>query len=154
MCTPPTTDDEKKKAAELEAAREKEAEPYFQHYWKYATLWRTWVIGVAVGAVFILLHENVSSRFECRARIATLFVAAAGVQVILAFVNKTAAYYQYAELKGVSDWWTKFWCGMLDRYWLDFVCDIVSFLLVAAAVIFMIVDAFVSLAPPPTQPAP
>ena len=47
--------------------QQKDPETYFQYYWGYATTWRNWVIGIAAGALFILLNKEVGASFHCRA---------------------------------------------------------------------------------------
>lgn len=118
----------------------------FAHYWSYAKLWRTWVIGVAAGAVFVLVNKDVGGRFECRATIATLFLVAGGFQVLLAWINKIGAYYEYRYQKGdvlatdprLRQRWARFWRGMTERFWLDVVCDLISLALVAWGLCIMV----------------
>ncbi len=38
----------------------------FDHYWQYAKLWRTWVVGIAVAALYILTNKNVGGAIEGR----------------------------------------------------------------------------------------
>jgi len=118
----------------------KNPEPYFQHYWSYATLWRNWVVGIAAGALFILLNKDVGGRFEARALIASLFVSAAGFQVLLAWINKTAHYYEYRQLEGKEGWWVRSWANVTEWYAIDFTADLASLILVGVAVGIMIRD--------------
>ena len=41
-----------------------DAESCFQQYWHYATLWRTWVVGIAAGALFVLLNKGRERTFR------------------------------------------------------------------------------------------
>lgn len=110
----------------------------FNHYWEYAKLWRTWVVGTAIGALFILLNKDVGGMFEERATVATWFIIAAGLQVLLAWVNKTAAYYKYAAEKGCRNPWNALWCWIEEQYWIDFIVDAASIFAVGWAVYLMI----------------
>lgn len=121
----------------------------FGHYWQYAKLWRTWVVGIAIGALFILLNKDVGGTFESRANISVLFVVAAGLQVALAWINKTSAYYEYRQEKLKSEGkeatlspWGRFWCWLGDKYCIDFTIDLVSLVLVGIAVYVMVTNIF------------
>lgn len=126
-----------------ESRTERPKRDRFDHYWEYAKLWRTWVVGIAAGALFILLSKDVGGAFESRARVATLFIVAAGGQVLVAWINKTAAYYEYRDEcnrrdRKISRKWVLFWCWVGGCYWIDFILDFVSLGLVALAVVMMI----------------
>jgi hypothetical protein len=115
----------------------------FEHYWEYAKLWRTWVIGVAAAAMFVLLNKDIGVTFPCRAKIAALFVLAAGLQVVLAWINKTAAYYGYRtglnkQIGEKDSWWCTTWLWVEQQYWIDFIIDAASLALVGWAVVTMI----------------
>lgn len=121
----------------------------FDHYWEYAKLWRTWVVGIAAAALFILLNKDIGGRFESRACVATLFIVAAGLQVFCAWVNKTAAYYEYQfecdrDSNCSSGCWTKFWCLIGRQYWIDCLLDLLSLILVAYAVCYMVYQLLTS----------
>jgi hypothetical protein len=114
----------------------------FQHYWNYATLWRTWVVGIAVGAMFILLNKDVGGKFEDRSMVAAFFVAAAGVQVLLAWVNKVVAYCQYAEDDGSKSKLIGCISSIGNHYWIDCLLDFASLFLVGWAVVLMVKPQF------------
>lgn len=119
---------------------EKQAEPDFQHYSQCAGLWRSWVIGTAAGAIFILLNKDMSSQFSSRAQIALIWITAAGIQVLLAFFNKQCAYARYAEKVKQSAWYLKRFDKLNDHYWVDLGCDILSLALLAWAVVWMVYE--------------
>jgi len=121
----------------------------FEHYWQYAKLWRTWVVGIAVAAMFVLLHKDIGAEFSCRARIAVLFLVAGGLQVLLAWVNKTCAYYAYMKVEREEDvamsdkpfsGWGKFWCSVSEQYAVDIVVDILSLIVAGVAFYYMVRD--------------
>jgi hypothetical protein len=126
----------------------------FEHYWEYAKLWRTWVVGIAVGAIFILLNKDMGGKFEDRASIAALFVTAAGLQVVLAWINKTSAYYGYRQSLSYDGRWLRFWVGVGDQYWIDFILDLASLGAVGWAVLKMIGSSLLASAALTSQTGP
>ena len=58
--------------------------------------------------------------------------------MLLAWLNKTAHYYEYRRKKGHRSTWTKFWADVTEWYVVDFVADLASLSLVGVALFVMV----------------
>lgn len=105
---------------------ERRAEPAFKHYSQYAGIWRSWVIGTAGAAIFLLLNKELCGQIPTRLDIARLWLYAAGIQVLLGLLNKHCAYAHYASKLNDTSWYL-FIFDWLNRFYIfDLVADLLS----------------------------
>jgi len=120
----------------------------FEVYADYNRMLRAWFVVFGVGSIAALLGSEklVDGLREALALrcVVVLLLAGAAAQVVLAFINKTAAWLLYfGECdKAFSDSWI---CKVANRlsawYWIDIFADVVTMAFFAAA-IFVTLNVF------------
>ena len=109
------------------------ANEYHAVYAEYSRTLRTWFVAYGVGGpVVILAQDKVASlviNSGYRWRIAAFFSVGVLLQIILALINKYAAYANYA---GEADadyrdrWWFRFGAWISRQFLMDLVIDVLT----------------------------
>ena len=113
---------------------------HFANYAEYSKTLRSWLVAYGIGGpVLFLANKDAPAKLANSPHlkaIITLFVAGVALQIILAFINKWAAWHLY---KGnVSDGYEetllyKTWVWINDQSWIDFFVDLGALVAFSAA---------------------
>lgn len=116
------------------------AEEYLEAYGEHARTLRTWLVAYGIGAPILLITNDsfaVAIRKSGDARwMAGCFFAGVTLQVLLSAVNKSAMwglYYGETAPLFKRTFWFKLAYGVSERYWIDFVVDLATFVLFGIA---------------------
>lgn len=126
-------------------------EGHFANYAEYSKTFRSWMVAYGIGGPILLLVSKdaptaVAGSPHLRA-IVTLFVLGVGLQILLALINKWAAWQMYrgayslyrcehglpdADLHHNSNTY-KAWHWINRQSWIDFTCDVLSLIAFSSA---------------------
>ncbi len=119
----------------------------YEKYSEYNKILRSWFIAFGIGgpALFLTnkeLRDELISKAQMES-VALLFLVAVFIQVIAAYVNKSANWYVYmgGEKQNLKDnRWYKFNRWLINQFWMDIVMDLgtLSLFAVAAAKVLLI----------------
>jgi len=113
---------------------------HFQNYADYSRTLRTWLVAYGIGGpVLFVTNDKVADRIAKSGQsqdIVALFLFGVGLQVILSFVNKWAAWHLYrgaedAEYQQTSQY--KLWHAISKQSWLDLAIDFASLVVLGLA---------------------
>lgn len=125
-------------------------EGHFANYAEYSKTFRSWMVGYGIGGPILLLISKDApatiSNSPQLSKIITLFILGVVLQIILALVNKWAAWHMYrgaysmyreqsgynAELHHKSKTY-RTWNWINKQSWIDFICDLGSLISFSAA---------------------
>jgi len=115
---------------------------HFANYTEYSKTFRSWMVAYGIGGPVLLLTskdapQNIAKSPHLQL-IVTLFIVGVGVQILLALINKWAAWHMYKgafsmhQLQGGDpdcdnhhDTLTyRFWKWINRQSWIDFLCDV------------------------------
>jgi hypothetical protein len=110
---------------------------HFANYAEYSKTLRSWLVAYGIGGpVLFLMNEDAPAKISESPHlslIVTLFVAGVALQILLAFINKWAAWQMYKgaciEDHQISKTY-KIWDWINSQSWIDFIidfCVLVSF---------------------------
>ncbi len=125
------------------------AKDYYENYNEYNRILRTWFVGFGIGGpVALLVNENLAKALAESGKvnlIAGLFLIGGGVQILIAFINKIHNWSNYygeenPEYKNTKKY--KFCDCLSNLFWIDIVCDIVSFVFFVAGIILIVLFVF------------
>lgn len=112
----------------------------FEKYGEYNKILRSWFIAFGIGGpALFLTNKEVREELICKTQmksVAVLFLVAVFIQVVAAYVNKSANWYVYMgglkqRLKDTR--WYKFNRWLMDQLWIDVVLDLGTLSLFAVA---------------------
>lgn len=126
-------------------------EGHFANYAEYSKTFRSWMVAYGIGGpILLLVSKDVPTSLAGSQHlpiIITLFVIGVGLQILLALINKWAAWQMYrgayslyqcertdTDQDSHHDTRTyKFWKWINKQGWIDFLCDTFSLLAFSAA---------------------
>lgn len=126
-------------------------EGHFANYAEYSKTYRSWMVAYGIGGpIFLLVSKDAPktvSESPYLQTIITLFVLGVGLQILLALINKWAAWQMYRGAfslyrceRGLPDADShhntrtyKVWHWINGQSWIDFLCDLLSLLAFSAA---------------------
>lgn len=124
-----------------------DCEGHFANYSEYSKTFRAWMVAYGIGGPVLLLINKDAPASLAGAQdlrtIVTLFVSGVVFQILLALINKWAAWHMYRgayslqtgsadETHHESNTY-KFWNWVNKQSWFDFSCDMLSLLAFAWA---------------------
>lgn len=116
--------------------RPSEREAYFTLYLDYARMLRLWLVAYGVGGpVLFLTRADVTRRIVESGEaytIAVLFLIGVALQILIAVLNKWAAWYVYAgpdDAKARGGWTYRSFRWLSDQFWMDLIFDVGSLIL-------------------------
>lgn len=117
-----------------------QADEYLNAYGEHARTLRTWLVAYGIGAPVLLMTNDSFSlavRESGSAKLmAGFFLAGVALQVLLSAINKGSMwglYYGETALTFKRSAWYKLAFGLSERYWIDFVVDVVTLILFVVA---------------------
>lgn len=108
-----------------------DADGHFENYAEYSKTLRSWLVAYGIGGpVLFLTNKDAPAKLANSPHlqtIVTLFVAGVALQILLAFINKWAAWHLYKA--GVKEGYEdtriyKVWLWINDQSWIDFFVDL------------------------------
>ena len=104
---------------------------HFASYAEYSKTLRSWLVAYGIGApVLFLTGKDAPAKIAQAPQlktIVTLFVGGVALQILLAFINKWAAWYMYRgdlEPAYQSSLSYRYWGWINRQNWIDFLIDI------------------------------
>jgi len=136
----------------------KDYEGHFDNYAEYSKTFRSWMVAYGIGGPVLLLTSRDAPAALAKSphlqSIVTLFVLGVGLQIVLALINKWAAWHMYRgafalyqqehgdpECDGHFSTKTyRFWRWLNKQSWIDFLVDIgaLSFFSIATWIVLKI----------------
>lgn len=120
--------------------KNEDKEGHFANYAEYSKTLRTWLVAYGVGGpVLLLLNKEAPAKIASSpllGQIVTFFVVGVALQILLAFINKWAAWQLYKgsvknAYKNTRSY--KFWNWVNNQSWIDFFIDLGAMVLFLVA---------------------
>jgi hypothetical protein len=129
----------------------KDHDGHFANYAEYSKTFRSWMVAYGIGGPILLLTSKDAPQNIAKSpylqTIVTLFILGVAIQIVLALVNKWAAWHMYRgayskyqmaendpDCNNHHDSITyKFWGWVNRQSWIDFLCDVGALLLFSVA---------------------
>jgi hypothetical protein len=111
-------------------AAKDDAKGHFDNYSEYSKTLRSWLVAYGIGGpVLFLASKDAPAKIEQSPHlelIIALFVGGVGFQILLAFINKWAAWHMYKgdlESSYKDNRAYRVWGWINDQSWIDFLID-------------------------------
>lgn len=114
---------------------------HFDMYWKYATHLRNWFIAYGIGGVILFVKYAkvfASLTSDIKREIVGCFLLGIGLQVLIAFINKTTQWVIYSKYADKESLTYKFFDWLSNQFWIDVAIDVATFISFAYATIYLL----------------